>query len=113
MSLGTPSTVAWNRRVRQVDSVGPAVVPGNARASRFIAKMNINAVQYSDGTDGAPVLTETDQWAFPGKGHPEDKGVVLTRQIRFGESGNKHRCIAVFCLNLAKYLEGGSSCRAY
>ena len=54
------------------------VVPGNARASRFIAKVNINAVdQNADGT-----LTETTNWAFPTKAHPEDKNVTLTRAER-------------------------------
>ena len=54
------------------------VVPGNARASRFIAKVNINAVdQAADGT-----LTETQNWAFPTPAHPEDKGVALTRAER-------------------------------
>jgi len=55
------------------------VVPGNARASRFIAKVNINAVDLAaDGT-----LTETQNWAFPGTGHPEDKGApALTRAER-------------------------------
>jgi len=58
------------------------VVPGNARASRFIAKLNINAVKYQDGADGEATLVETDEWAFPGKGHPEDKNVTLTREER-------------------------------
>ncbi|MDB4986817.1 MAG: hypothetical protein JWN04_1995, partial [Myxococcaceae bacterium] len=49
------------------------VVPGNARASRFIAKVNVNAVDMqADGT-----LTETQNWAFPTPAHPEDKGVTL------------------------------------
>lgn len=55
------------------------VIPGNARASRLIAKVNINAVdQQPDGT-----LVETDSWAFPTPAHPEDKGApALTRAER-------------------------------
>ena len=55
------------------------VAPGNARASRFIAKVNINAVELNaDGT-----LTETANWAFSTPAHPEDKGApALTRAER-------------------------------
>ncbi len=58
------------------------VIPGNARASRVVAKMNINAVKYTEDADGVPTLIETDEWAFPGGGHPEDEGVTLTREER-------------------------------
>jgi hypothetical protein len=54
------------------------VVPGNARASRFIAKVNINAVTVQP--DGS--LLETDSWAYPTPAHPEDKGIELTRDER-------------------------------
>ncbi len=54
------------------------VIPGNARASRMIAKVNINAVKYD--ADGK--LVETDEWAFKSKPHPEDQGVTLTREER-------------------------------
>jgi Hydrazine synthase alpha subunit middle domain len=54
------------------------VVPGNARASRFIAKLNVNAVTLN--SDGS--LSETTNWAFPTPAHPEDKGVTLTRDQR-------------------------------
>jgi hypothetical protein len=56
------------------------VVPGNARASRFIAKVNINAVE----VDGNGTLTETvpAEWAFKSGAHPENVGVQLTRQER-------------------------------
>ncbi len=53
------------------------VVPGNARASRFIAKLNINAVELRDG-----VLTETQEWAYSTPAHPEDKGTTVTREER-------------------------------
>ncbi|MET0339593.1 MAG: hypothetical protein ABW252_01255 [Polyangiales bacterium] len=54
------------------------VVPGNARASRFIAKVNVNAVaQAGDGT-----LSETTEWAYPTRPHPEDVGTTLTRAER-------------------------------
>lgn len=54
------------------------VVPGNARASRLIAKINVNAVALAP--DGS--LRETDEWAYPTPAHPEDKGVPLTRAER-------------------------------
>ncbi len=54
------------------------VVPGNARASRFIAKVNVNAVTLQQ--DGS--LVETQEWAYPTPAHPEDKGVTLTRAER-------------------------------
>jgi hypothetical protein len=54
------------------------VIPGSARTSRVIRKMNINAVKY-EGEN----LVETDEWAFAGnKGHPEDKGQAMTRADR-------------------------------
>ncbi len=54
------------------------VIPGSARSSRLIAKVNVNAVRVEkDGT-----LTPTDEWAFKGKAHPEDVGVPLTREER-------------------------------
>jgi hypothetical protein len=56
------------------------VVPGNARASRFIKKMNINAVSMGDNDALTPAVPE--EWAFAGKGHPEDVGVTLTREER-------------------------------
>ncbi len=54
------------------------VIPGSARSSRLIAKININGAQL--GSDGT--LTGTDEWAFKGKPHPEDVGVELTREER-------------------------------
>jgi hypothetical protein len=54
------------------------VIPGNARASRFIAKLNINAVSYQNGVQ---VPSDTE-WAFPGKPHPEDQGGSITREER-------------------------------
>jgi hypothetical protein len=54
------------------------VIPGNARNSRLIEKININAVKV--GEDGA--LVETDEWAFKGKSHPEDVGTALSREER-------------------------------
>jgi hypothetical protein len=56
------------------------VVPGNARASRFIAKLNINAVDV--GSNGALTAKTPAEWAFKGTGHPEDVGVQLTREER-------------------------------
>jgi hypothetical protein len=56
------------------------VVPGNARASRFIAKVNVNAVDV--GTSGALTAKSPAEWAFKGTGHPEDVGVTLTREER-------------------------------
>jgi hypothetical protein len=56
------------------------VIPGNARASRLIAKVNINAVEVNDQDQLVP--TTPEEWAFPGGGHPEDKGVTLTREER-------------------------------
>jgi hypothetical protein len=64
--------------VRAEDAPEEWVIPGSARASRFIRKMNINAVKYD--ADGK--LVETTEWAFPGSGHPEDKGVIVTREDR-------------------------------
>jgi hypothetical protein len=55
------------------------VIPGNARRSRLIEKININAVKYAD--DGE-TLVETDEWAFSGAPHPEDVGGTLTREER-------------------------------
>jgi hypothetical protein len=56
------------------------VVPGNARASRFIAKINIDAVNVdSKGTLTPKVPAE---WAFKSAPHPENVGVSLTRQER-------------------------------
>jgi hypothetical protein len=54
------------------------VIPGNARNSRLIAKININAVKLA--TDGTPI--ETNEWAFAGAPHPEDVGGTLTRAER-------------------------------
>jgi hypothetical protein len=54
------------------------IVPANARASRFIQKLNINAVTLN--ADGS--LTETQQWAYTTPAHPEDKGTTLTRDER-------------------------------
>lgn len=54
------------------------VIPGSARSSRLIEKVNINAATL--GKDGT--LTGTDEWAFKGKAHPEDVGVELTREER-------------------------------
>ncbi|MET0287669.1 MAG: hypothetical protein ABW352_24490 [Polyangiales bacterium] len=78
VSLFYPSAM-MGRDVQRVDGAPVEwIVPANARASRFIQKLNINAVtQNADGT-----LSETDQWAFAGKGHPEDKGVTVTRAER-------------------------------
>ena len=56
------------------------VVPGNARASRFIKKVNINAVNANADGTLSPAVPE--EWAFPGGGHPEDVGVTLTREER-------------------------------
>jgi hypothetical protein len=78
VSLFYPSAM-MGRDVQRIEGVPVEwVVPANARASRFIQKLNINAVTMNP--DGS--LTETDQWAFPGKGHPEDKGTTLTRAER-------------------------------
>jgi hypothetical protein len=54
------------------------VVPANARRSRFVAKLNVNAVHY----DGSGNLIEDDVWAYPTPAHPEDKGVSVTRAER-------------------------------
>jgi hypothetical protein len=54
------------------------VLPGNARASKLIAKINVNAVELA--ADGS--YTETQNWAYPTPAHPEDKGVPLTRAER-------------------------------
>ena len=54
------------------------VIPGNARASRLIAKINVNAVTLA--RDGAS--RETDEWAYPSPPHPEDVGTTLTRAER-------------------------------
>lgn len=54
------------------------VIPGNARMSRLIAKININAVKY----EGDTLVEEPDTWAFGGKPHPEDVGGVMTREER-------------------------------
>jgi len=56
------------------------VVPGNARASRFIKKVNINAVTMGANDALTPAMPE--EWAFDGKAHPEDVGVTLTREER-------------------------------
>jgi hypothetical protein len=56
------------------------VVPGNARASRFIAKVNINAVNVD--ANGALTPKVPAEWAYKGASHPEDKGVSLTRAER-------------------------------
>lgn len=54
------------------------VRPGDARGSRLIEKININAVDYNN--DGQ--LVETQEWAYAGAAHPEDVGVTLTRAER-------------------------------
>jgi hypothetical protein len=56
------------------------VIPGNARASRFIAKVNINAVDVGEGDKLVP--KSPAEWAFTGRPHPEDVGVTLTREER-------------------------------
>jgi hypothetical protein len=56
------------------------VIPGNARASRFIEKININAVDVDDRGQLTPKTPA--EWAFAGAPHPEDKGVTLTREER-------------------------------
>ena len=56
------------------------VIPGNARASRLIEKININAVTVGD--QGQLTPRTPAEWAFPGAAHPEDKGVSLTREER-------------------------------
>jgi hypothetical protein len=56
------------------------VIPGNARASRLIAKVNVNAVELNG--DNQLVPTSPAEWAFPTPAHPEDKGVSLTREER-------------------------------
>jgi hypothetical protein len=56
------------------------VIPGNARASRLIAKINIDAVDVDEQGQLTPKTPA--EWAFPGGGHPEDKGVSLTRAER-------------------------------
>jgi hypothetical protein len=56
------------------------VIPANARASRFIQKVNINAVEV--GADETLTPKSPAEWAFPGKPHPEDVGVTLTREQR-------------------------------
>jgi hypothetical protein len=56
------------------------VIPGNARASRFIAKININAVDVDDRGQLTPRAPA--EWAFASAPHPEDKGVTLTREER-------------------------------
>ncbi len=56
------------------------VVPANARASRFIQKVNINAVEVGANDQLTP--KSPAEWAFTGKPHPEDVGVTLTREER-------------------------------
>lgn len=56
------------------------VIPGNARASRLIAKINIDAVEIDE--DGQLTPQSPAEWAFPGAPHPEDVGVSLTREER-------------------------------
>lgn len=70
ITLFYPSAM-MGRDVQRIEGVPIEwVAPANARASRFIQKLNVNAVTLTaDGT-----LTETDQWAFPTPAHPEDKG---------------------------------------
>jgi hypothetical protein len=79
VTLFYPSAM-MGRDVQRIEGVPVEwIVPANARASRFIQKLNINAVTLNG--DGS--LTETQQWAFPGTGHPEDKGEpALTREER-------------------------------
>jgi hypothetical protein len=55
------------------------VIPGSARTSRLIAKINVNAVAYEGSP---PALVEKDVWAFPTKPHPEDVGGSMTREER-------------------------------
>lgn len=76
VSLLYPSAMMGDIRVEGVPIEW--VVPGNARASRFIAKVNVNAVTVrSDGS-----LMETQSWAYDTPAHPEDKGITLTRAER-------------------------------
>ncbi len=56
------------------------VIPGNARASRLIAKININAKSYDEKTNSW--VESPDRWAFKGKPHPEDLGESMTREER-------------------------------
>jgi hypothetical protein len=78
VSLFYPSAM-MGRDVQRVEGAPVEwIVPANARASRFIQKLNINAVTLNN--DGS--LTETTQWAYPTPAHPEDKGTTLTREER-------------------------------
>ena len=56
------------------------VIPGNARASRLIEKINIDAVEVDE--QGQLTPKSPAEWAFPGAPHPEDVGVSLTREER-------------------------------
>ncbi len=79
VSLFYPSAM-MGRDVQRIEGVPIEwIVPANARASRFIQKLNINAVTLNaDGT-----LSETQQWAYGTPPHPEDKGQpALTREER-------------------------------
>ncbi|MDB4977465.1 MAG: hypothetical protein JWN48_5806 [Myxococcaceae bacterium] len=78
ITLLYPSAMMGRDVQRVVGAPIEWVVPGNARASRFIAKVNINAVDMQ--TDGT--LTETQNWAYETPPHPEDKGTALTRAER-------------------------------
>ena len=77
--LDSWAELGWEGRTLRVEGAPIEwVVPGNARASRFIAKLNVNAVILA--SDGS--LSETDEWAFASRPHPEDVGTRLTRAER-------------------------------
>jgi Hydrazine synthase alpha subunit middle domain len=78
VSLLYPSAMMGNMRIEGTPTEW--VVPGNARASRFIAKMNVDAV--SLGADGTLSTPATPEWAFSGKPHPEDVGGEMSREDR-------------------------------
>jgi hypothetical protein len=78
VSLLYPSAMMGGTRVEGTPTEW--VIPGNARASRLIAKMNVDAVDLRpDGTFAAPAAAE---WGFTGKAHPEDVGVQMPRADR-------------------------------
>jgi hypothetical protein len=78
VSLLYPSAMMGGTRVEGTPTEW--VIPGNARASRLIAKMNVDAVDLRpNGTFAAPAAAE---WAFAGKPHPEDVGVQMPRADR-------------------------------
>jgi len=78
VSLLYPSAMMGDARIEGTPTEW--VVPGNARASRLIAKMNVDAVALqSDATLAPPSKPE---WAFNGKAHPEDVGAPMSREDR-------------------------------